>query len=220
MKGRFFIMAKDNISNEGNNNTITTKSKYWVAVGYPENMVSDWQEVIADKLQRPGEYCIHNKDAVSDGSERKEHVHIILVFPSPTTYKHALSCYNELSKEGCKAFNTCERVIGIKHMHDYLIHDTETCRKQGKYQYSPADRKSFNNFDIGAYEQLSASEKEDMAKELCDCIMQENFTNFADFYMYVVSNFDKSYFEIIKTYSGLFERLTKGNYQKQVQQKL
>jgi predicted RNA-binding Zn-ribbon protein involved in translation (DUF1610 family) len=38
--------------------------------------------------------------------------------------------------------------------------------------------------------------------------------NFADFVSYVLCNFDKEYFGIIKTNSGLFERLCKGVYQK------
>ena len=46
-------------------------------------------------------------------------------------------------------------------------------------------------------------------------IISQGFVNFSDFYMYVSSNLDSNYFEILKTYSGLFERLTKGNFQKE-----
>lgn len=197
-----------------------TKTKYWTGVLYPENMLPDWEDRIGDIVQVPYAYCKHYIDKDSKSEHRKDHVHIILVFSNTTTYNHALSVFSLLSAEGKKAINYCERVINIRHMYDYIIHDTDTCRKQGKYLYSADDRIIGNNFDIGAYEQLSLTDKNDICKELCNCIINQGFTNFADFYVYVLSNYeDSNYFDILKTYSGLLERLTKGNYQKwQMQQ--
>ena len=34
------------------------KSKYWVGVLYPENMIEDWEDVIAEKVQLPFAYCV------------------------------------------------------------------------------------------------------------------------------------------------------------------
>ena len=54
-----------------------------------------------------------------------------------------------------------------------------------------------------------------MCKELCTAILDNGFTNFTDFFAFVMVAYDDSnYFEIVKTYSGLFERLTRGNYLK------
>lgn len=188
-----------------------SKSKYWVGVCYPENMSSTWQSDISDTVQVPYAYCIHDKDLLKDGDEsRKIHVHIILVFPNTTTQRHALSVFNLLSAPGRVCCPMCQPIINIRSKFDYLIHDTDECRKKEKYLYSPSERITGNNFDIGSYEQLSIEEKNDMAMELCNVIVQNNFTNFADFYMFVISNFDRQYFEIIKSYSGLYDRLIKG----------
>ena len=125
-----------------------------------------------------------------------------------------MSVFNELSAPGRSALNTIQAVIHIRNMYDYLIHDTETCRKKNKYLYPKEARVTGNNFDIGNYEQLSIPEKNEMCRELCNLIMTERFDNFGDFYMYVISNYeDSNYFELIKTHSGLFERLTKSNFQ-------
>lgn len=194
-------------------NNLNTKNKYWVGVLYNENMVDDWQERIGDLLELPYCYCVHDKDLLSDNEEvRKIHTHVMIAYNNTTTYKNALSVFNKLSKEGKKAINKCEPVHNVKFMYNYLIHDTEDSRKKGKYLYLPTERVCGNNFDIGNYEQLSFAEKTDMAKELCDIIVSNGFVEFTSFYMYVVSNFDSSYFEVIKGYSGLFERLCKGNY--------
>lgn len=191
------------------------KTKYWVGVLYIENMLPDWEERIDDIMQVPFAYCVHNLDVDSSSEHRKDHVHIILVFPNTTTYKHAMNVFDLLSAPGRKAINTCQAIIGIRKMYDYLIHDTDACRKKGKYLYDKSCRISGNNFDIGSYEQLDIAQKNDICKEMCNLIMSEGFMNFGDFYMYIVSNYDDSnYFEILKGYSGLFERLTKSNYQK------
>lgn len=191
------------------------KARFWTGVLYQENMREDWETSIGDIVQLPYAYCKHTQDKDSKSEHRKDHVHLILSFPNTTTYKHAMSVFGLLSAEGKQALNKIEAVINIRNMYDYLIHDTETCRKQGKVLYPNEARITGNNFDIGAYEQLGTAEKNDMCRELCNAIVEQGFTNFADFYMYVVSTYeDSNYFEILKTYSGLFERLTRGNYQR------
>lgn len=190
------------------------KARYWTGVLYPENMRDDWKEEIGDLIQLPYAYCIHDKDTddVEDG--RKVHVHIIIVFPNTTTYKNAFSVYSKLNAEGKVSVNRIENVINIRQMYEYLIHNTETCKKKNKHLYDTKERITGNLFDIGDYEQVSVAEKNAMLKELCDLIAQERYINFIDFYMDVMTNYDSNYFEIVKGYSGFLERLTKGNYQR------
>lgn len=190
-----------------------TLAKYWEAILYPENMVEDWQDKISELLQVPFAYCIHDKCTTSkNGEDRKVHVHIITAYKNTTTENHAFKVFNRLSKpEKCAIPNKhIQPCIDIRKCYDYLIHDTDDSRKKGKYQYPKEERITGNDFDIGNYEQVSQKDKDDMAKELCDIIIDEGIINFADFYMYTVSNFDSKYFEVIKCYSGLFERVING----------
>lgn len=191
-----------------------SKSKYWTVVMYQENMVSDWRDTIGDRLQLPYAYCEHDLDHDSKSEHRKDHVHIIIAFPNTTTYNHVMRVFASLNAEGEKAFNKVEIVHNMRHMYEYLIHNTETCRKQKKELYPASARITGNLFDIGAFEQLSQADKQAMVRELCDSIYAEHITNFADFYMFATTNFSDEYFELLMTYSGLFERLTKGMYLK------
>lgn len=193
------------------------KARYWSGVLYPENMIENWEVEIGDIVQVPYAYCIHDADKTGKKEERKVHVHLILVFPNTTTFNHALKVFNLLSKEGFKAINTCQAVVSIRGAYDYLIHDTDAAKKANKKLYDPSCRKTGNNFDIGAYEQLGVAEKNELCQLLCNIIIAEEFTNFTDFYTYCMINLfpeNSNYFEVIKSYSGLFERLTKGNFQK------
>lgn len=202
-KGVFFMSERIN------------KARYWWAVLYPENMRSDWADKLGDIVQLPFAYCLHTKDRDTQSEHRKDHIHLILAFPNTTTYTHALKVFGLLSAEGKKAVNKCEAVVNIRNTYNYLIHDTDACRKAKKELYSAEERITGNNFDIGAYEQIGLAERNDICKELCNAIVDNGFTNFVDFYSFVLASYeDSNYFDVLKTYSGLFERLCKGNYHK------
>lgn len=149
------------------------KARYFVAVLYPENMKPDWQDYIGDYLQLPYAYCIHNQDLTNDPDEtRKEHVHCIIAFPNTTTYNHAVNVFERLNAPGKRSFNKVEVVINIRHMYDYLIHNTETCRKLNKWLYDFKERITGNCFDIGAFEQISEAEAEELLLEVESALQQ------------------------------------------------
>lgn len=192
---------------------MSEKAKYWVGVLYTENMVDNWQDQIDDLLELPFCYCIHDKDKLSDHVEnRKVHVHIMLIFNNTTTYNHAFSIFDKLSAPDRKAINKCEKILDVKRMYDYLIHDTDSCRKKNKHLYDRSERVSGNNFDIGALEQLSSIDKERMLNELAQDIVDNEFCNFMSFYKHILSNYDTVYLSLIRSNSGFFDRLIKGNY--------
>lgn len=193
------------------------KAKYWVAIGYPENMREDWKERISDLVEVPYAYCVHDKDVDGHEGDRKVHVHIILAFSNTTTQKHALSVFRELNKTGSEAFNTCKRVISVRNKYDYLIHDTEACRTAGKHLYDPSERIEGNNFDIGLFEQVSLEERKAVRRELAQELIKHEFTNFFDFYLHVESMEDSLKCDIVESNSGFFERLCKGCYHRKMQ---
>lgn len=197
---------------------VKTKARYWVAVLYPENMRPDWERDIGDILGLPYCYCVHNKDKDQQGDQRKCHVHLIIAFGNTTTESRAKQIIDQLADEGKVACPGVQAVNNIRHMYEYLIHNTETCKKKGKFLYKPSDRVCGNNFDVGDYEQLSTADKMRMSKELCDYICQNHVTNFADFYLEVANNFDDEYFALVHCNSGFYSRLIDGNWQKIMRQ--
>lgn len=194
-----------------------TKGRYWQAVGYNENFVENWQEVIAERFQVPFAYCVHDKDITQNSDHRKTHTHIIIAFPNTTTENFALMVFKSIQKDGCSAYpnDVIQQVFDIGNAYNYLIHDTEDSRKKGKFQYAKSERICGNGFDIGKFEQLGKDDKIRMMKELADVIIENNYTNFADFYMDVKSNYNDVYFELVTSNNGFFEKITKGNYLKE-----
>ena len=146
------------------------KARYWVAICYPENMLENWEDEISDLIELPYCYCIHDKDHLAeyrpkrkkdDERQRKLHVHIIIAFPNTTTKAHAEDVFDLLSAEGRKCSPGAEAVVNIRNKYDYLIHNTRKAKEQKKYLYPENERIEGNNFDIGAYEQLTTKEIKD-----------------------------------------------------------
>lgn len=204
-----FFMADETTEKAEKPIDTSVKARYWWAVLYQENMVDGWRDNIEELLQLPYAYCEHVADVDGKGEHRKDHVHVIIVFGNTTTYKTAMSVFKRL---GEKALSKCERVIDIRHCYDYLIHDTDKCRKLGKHQYDPSERITGNGFDIGNYEQISTAEKQHMLFELVGFIMCERFETINDFTAAALREFPEQYREIIVGYNSILERYCRGNY--------
>lgn len=187
------------------------KARYWWAVLYPENMPDNWRDIVGDVVQLPFAYAVHDLDHDSKSEHRKDHVHMILAFPNTTTYRHALSIFKLL---GETAVNTCEACVNIRHCYDYLLHDTDSCKKQGKEVY-PKDRRIVgNNFDIGAYEQISTEQKQEMLQNLVGFVIVNKIMNMTDFYLSFGREFDESYWQIVVAYNRIIESTCTGNWRK------
>lgn len=190
------------------------KARYWWGVLYPENMKENWESEIGEILQLPYCYIKHDSDSDSKSEHRKDHIHLIVVYGNVTTYKNMFNIFDRLSAEGRKAVNKIEAVQNIRYVYDYLIHDTPTCKAKGKHLYLTSDRVCGNNFDIGAYEQISMQEEDEMKLELIKEIMKNGFTDMIDFTQYVMSNFETKYIKLVLHNGSTFERYTKANYLK------
>lgn len=195
------------------------KARYWWCVFWTENLEADWEVKLGDKVQMPYSYSIHNADVDSKGKLRPEHGHFLLPFPNTTTYKHALSVFKRVFGE--KAVNTCQPVINIRHAYDYLIHDTESCRKQGKHQYDASCRITGNGFDIGMYEQTSVVDKEKKLDEMTMFILDGGYLDMGEAYLAIRKHFkdDCVAREVWRTYNSILDRMVKANYSKYCRQR-
>lgn len=201
---------------------MATKARYWGAVCYPENMRDDWQDVIGDVIGYPVAYCIHDKDhlakykpkkgAEDEERQRKVHVHLLIAYGNTTTYSAVLELVNRLSAEGKRCCNTVKQIYSVRNAYEYLIHNTQAARKQKKFLYPEAERVCLNNFDIGAYEQVSISDKKRMKREIIDIIRETGMFNFADVDDYILDNMPEEYHDVFEAYSGYFDRRLRGMF--------
>lgn len=199
--------------------TIDLKSKgqYWTIILYPENMISNWKYEMPRILQFPICYIIHDKDLRKERQEeRKTHMHLMIIANNTTTANSILSLIKLLSADSdkpCFAITTLQRVVNIRGLYDYFIHDTAECRAQRKHLYAASERIVANGFDIGVFEQFSFQDKISARDQLRNYILDNMITDYRELELAIKDHFkDQIYSEVSATCSAYFERIIKGNY--------
>lgn len=191
----------------------TGKARFWQHILYPENMVDDWRDRIADDIQVPFAYCVHDKDASGHDGDRKKHVHLITAWTSGSqTMRRAWETVEVLAKDGRVCSLQPRPCAVIERAYAYLIHDTESAKKAGKHLYDVSERVTGNTFDIDRYIVLDTDAKLAMGKELTQFVENRKYKDFASAYYGIMTHFDDRYYEILKANNAFIDRLCRGNY--------
>lgn len=205
----------------------SNKARFWLHVLYPENMRHGWQEDIADLIEVPFAYCIHDKDKsghISDefpDGDRKTHVHLITAWTTGgQTQKRAWETVEALSMPGRVCSLAPRASSNISHSYAYLIHDTENAQKKGKHLYGLEERVTGNCFDIDRYIVLDTDEKLRMAEELMDFAVAGNYRNAKAYYVAFKDHFQgPHWFEVYKANANAINQICRGNWQEKQEKK-
>lgn len=110
----------------------TSKARTFWIVSYLPVSVIRWVVQNLDGLTHYA-FCTHDRDYDGDGVLKKSHTHLLLYFENRVS-----------ASVVCSFFHTTEvKIISrsdISNEWNYLIHDSEACRKQRKFLYSPNER--------------------------------------------------------------------------------
>lgn len=80
-------------------------------------------------------YCTHDRDFTKDGEVKKLHTHLLLYFDERVSSSYVAFWFHTLEIKIISRTN-------VSNEWNYLIHDSDNCRKESKFLYSPDDRKS------------------------------------------------------------------------------
>lgn len=205
----------------------SNKARFWLHILYPENMIYGWEEEIADLVEVPYAYCIHDKDKSGHISlefpegDRKKHVHAITAWTTGgQTKKRAWETVESLAKPGRVCSLEPRPSSNIEHSYAYLIHDTENAQKKGKHLYSPEERITGNSFDIDRFIVLDSDEKLKMAEELMDFAVAGGYRNAKAYYVAFKDHFvGPHWFEVYKANANAINQICRGNWQEKKEKK-
>lgn len=211
------------------------KYRYAEVIFYPQNMVDNWQEIIDDVLQVPFCYAIHDKDREEDGSLKLLHGHLLLCWNNTVALDHFVKWVNRLSDPNkfydrtfidvdsgeentiscpVKAASTAQPIINWERAYNYLIHDTESAKRDGKFLYPQSIRISGNNFDISRLKHIDEAVKLDLLIEISDYIDTHNIMDFITLKRNFLDKMGRDYIALASSKSGYLDRLMAGNYKK------
>lgn len=143
------------------------KKRNWGGVVYPESAPADWKERLTIKGLTWACSPLHNKDINPTGEEKKEHYHIILSFPGPTTDKTVNDIMKELNQP---------IAIPLESVRGYYRYFTHMDNPE-KYQYNSNDIELYNGFDVT--EILNNFEVTKHMQAIQKYIMDNNVTEYA-----------------------------------------
>ena len=134
-------MAKKNINPESDkeNTKKQIKKREWTFIIYEDSAPEDWRDIIRQRGLVAASSPLHDRDLNADGSPKKPHRHIIVVYDGPTTYNNVLT----LSQGELKG--TIPKVLDSpRGMYTYFTHEDNP----EKAQYEKSKIEHFNGFNI------------------------------------------------------------------------
>lgn len=150
------------------------KKRHWAMVLYLDSAPEDWLE----QLQLTGvKFAVspyHDKDVFTDGEyagqPKKPHYHLILSYGSPTTFRNVEALTKRLNQ---RIPQPLESVQGYYRYFTHMDHPD-------KYQYNPADIRTYNGFDIGDFVEMSKTECLKIMRQMMDYIRENDLMEYAD----------------------------------------
>ena len=155
--------------------TKTTKGgrgrlRNFATVVYPESAPENWLEVL-DGLHVPAFVSpLHNQDINPDGSPKKPHWHVLIMFAGVKTKEQAQAVIDAIGGVGCESVST------VRGYARYLVH----ADNPEKAQYSKSNVRAFSGADYDAITHLPTDDVK-MVREMMEYIRVNQIASFAQF---------------------------------------
>lgn len=92
------------VADEGESKQVRTRN--FATVIYPDSAPANWQEIIADWHVETLVSPLHDKDVNPDGTVKKPHRHVQLMFQAPHTKAQARALFQQINGVGCEVINS------------------------------------------------------------------------------------------------------------------
>lgn len=154
------------------------KNRNWTFIHYEEHGV----EILINYLNGTGlPYAIsplHDRDYNPDGTLKKPHYHVIVMFPGPTTYNKVNGLCQDLNASIPK------RILSVVGIYRYFTHQDNP----EKAQYDDFNIIQGNGFDIKDIKGMTTSELLASKKQIIDIILSNNILEYSSLVDYLLFN--------------------------------
>lgn len=173
--------------------------KYWCFVLYPESAPKNWQELLNKSGLAWAMSPLHEHDLNADGSKKKAHYHVIIIWKASTTY-NAVKTFTQ----GTMKATVPQVLHSPLGYYRYFTHKDNP----EKYQYPENEILSGNGFDIADYAKMTKQQKLEMHMSISRMILDNRITSYAEAVMMCMSlGFDE--YEMITSHTIHFTNLCK-----------
>lgn len=153
---------------------VDKRGRSWTFVLYPESMPSDWIDIL-NSLHTPVVISpLHDKDINPDGTPKKPHYHILLVFDGNKSYTQVYTFVKKLNAP------IPQLVENTKGMVRYFIH----MDNPEKFQYDKSEMRTLGYVDLESFFEVSYTQRMVLISEMIDYISTNSIEIYADFVDY------------------------------------
>ena len=177
------------------------RTRNWVSILYPESAVPDWENVLAAQHVQAVVSPLHDKDISADGSPKKAHYHIMILFQSKKSESQVQKIFDLIGAIKCQPVNdTRSQLRYFCHMDDY-----------NKAQYSSGDVKTFSGIDYISLVSSSA-DKYQAVKEMISWVNENNCKTFSKLLEYASENDDNWFHSLCDNSGYVMKEYIKSKY--------
>ena len=170
-----------------------SRTRNWTFVVYPESAPINWRSLIDDNHVQWIESPLHDKDENPDGTKKKAHWHILVMYDGVKSYAQV----KDLTDRLCSPIpKRCESTRGLVR---YMIH----LDNPEKFQYQKSEIVGHCGADVESFFEMSASSRLDKLKDISEFILDNHVTSFSDLVQYAIET-DDDWFTILADKNTLF----------------
>lgn len=164
-----------------------SRCRNWTVVIYPESLPDNWREILDSEHIEWIESPLHNSDLNADGTIKKPHYHILLMFGGVKSYDQVLEFIKPLN---CPIPIRCHNSRALVR---YMAH----LDNPEKAQYSISDIIGHGGVDIAELLRPSSSERYSIIRDMIDFVRNNNITEFQDLIDYSYTNRFDDWFPLL-----------------------
>lgn len=148
------------------------KSKNWIFELYPDSMNPNWKKIVEEELCVPMAVSpLHDKDVNDDGTPKKPHYHVLVMYDGNTTY-------NNVKKNICDRLNATIPLVCLSTRGSYRYH--LHLDNPEKYQYDDRERLLLCGFDVKQCNALTQTQIIQYLKEIHKFINDNDIVEYED----------------------------------------
>lgn len=162
-----------------------TKTRNFATVVYPESAPTDWFEILESKFIPAFISPLHDSDINPDGSPKKAHYHVMIMFDGPKTKNKAEEVFKSIGGVGCEIVNS------MRGYARYLCHQDNP----EKHQYKPEEVRSLCGADYYGVCSL-VTDKYKCIREMIEFCDSQEVYSFSDLTSYALK-YNQEWFRVL-----------------------
>ena len=169
------------------------RTRNWTLLVYPESAPKNWRTIIDDNHVQWIESPLHDKDTNPDGTIKKPHWHILIMYDGVKSYDQVESLTVKLKSPIPKR---CESARGLVR---YMIH----LDNPEKFQYEKSEIIGHCGADVESFFEMTATNRLDKLKDITRYVLDNHVTSFSDLVEYAITH-DDDWFTILADKNTLY----------------